>query len=84
MLACGAYFDGALNKAGKHRRFREIHVADRLAEIKLRRRFDAIVAAAQIGAVEIELEDFVLGEPRLDPQREEGLMDLAAGWCVPG
>ena len=41
------------------------------------RRFHAVVAAAQIGAVEIELQDFLLGNARLDPQRKESLVDFA-------
>ena len=58
--------------------FGEVDVAHRLAEIELRGGLDAIVAAAEIGAVEIELEDFLLAQPRLDPQGQEGLMHLAA------
>ena len=53
-------FRWRLEQAGQHRRFREIDVADGFAEIELRRRFHAVVAAAQIGAVEIELQDFLL------------------------
>ena len=56
-----------LEQAGEHRGFRQVHVARRLVEIILRRRVDAEGAAAHIGAVEIELEDFVLGQPRLEP-----------------
>ena len=48
-------------------RFGQVHVARRLAEIILRRRVDAEGAAAHIGAVEIELEDLVLGQARLQP-----------------
>ena len=71
-------FRRRLEQARQHRRFGQRDVAHRLAEIKLRSRLDAIVAAAKIGAVEIELEDFLLAQPRLDPQRQEGLMHLAA------
>src|SRR5690606_4705714 len=35
------------------------------------------IAAAHIGAVEIELENLVLGVVRLEPEREEGFLDLA-------
>ena len=38
---------------------------------------DAERAAAHIGAVEIEFEDFVLGEARLQPDREKGFLHLA-------
>ena len=43
----------------------------------MRRAVDAEGAAAHIGAVEIELEDLVLGQARLEPDREERLVDLA-------
>ena len=70
-------FGRSLEQAGKHRGFREIDVARRLVEIEMRRAVDAECAAAHIGAVEIELQDFVLGEPRLQPDREERFLDLA-------
>ena len=54
-------FARRLEQAGEHRRFRQRHVAHRLAEIVLRRAVDAESAAAEIGAVEIELENLVLG-----------------------
>ena len=38
---------------------------------------DAEGAAAHIGAVEIEFQNFVLGEPRLQPDRQKGFLDLA-------
>ncbi len=34
-------------------------------------------AAAHVGAVEVELEDLVLGQVRFEPEREERLLDLA-------
>ena len=34
-------------------------------------------AAAHIGAVEIELEDLVLGQVELEPERQERFLDLA-------
>ena len=43
----------------------------------MRRAVDAEGAAAHIGAVEIEFQDFVLGQPRLQPDREKRLVDLA-------
>jgi hypothetical protein len=66
-----------LEQAGEHCRFGERYVAHRFSEIIQRRGVDAEGAAAEIGTVEVELEDFVLGEPRLQPQREEGFVDLA-------
>ena len=49
-----------LDEAGEHRRFGELHLARGLAEIALRGRLDAVGAGAEIDAVEIELENFVL------------------------
>ena len=43
-------------------RFREVHVACGFVEIVLRSRIDAESTAPHVGAVEIELEDFVLGQ----------------------
>ena len=43
----------------------------------MRRAVDAEGAAAHIGAVEIEFQDLVLGEARLQPDREEGFLHLA-------
>ncbi len=70
-------FRRRLEQAGEHGRLREGHVLDRAAEIELRRRLDAERAAAHIGAVEIELEDLLLAQVRFQPEREEGLVDLA-------
>ena len=66
-----------LEQSREHRRLGEIDVARRLAEVEVRRRVDAEGAAAHIGAVEVELEDLVLGEARFEPQGEERLLDLA-------
>ena len=70
-------FCGRLEKASQHGGFRKRHIAHRFAEIELRRRFHPVIAATQIGAVEIELQDFLLRKARLDPQREESLVNLA-------
>ena len=70
-------FGRRLEQAGEHRGFREIDVARRFAEIELRRRVDAEGAAAHVGAVEIELQNLVLRQPRFEPQREERLLHLA-------
>ena len=43
----------------------------------MRRAVDAEGAAAEIGAVEVELENLVLGQPRLQPGGEERFVDLA-------
>ncbi len=66
-----------LEQSREHRRLGEIDLAGRFAEVEIRRRVDAEGAAAHIGAVEVELEDLVLGEARFEPQGEECLLDLA-------
>ena len=73
----GREFRRRLEQAGEHRGFGEIDVARRLVEIVMRRGVDAERAAAHIGAVEIKLEDLVLGQPRFQPHRQEGFLDLA-------
>ena len=76
-LMCGANLRRRLEQAGQHRALRQRDVLGRLVEIELRRGIDAERAAAEIGAVEIQLQNLVLGEPRLQPDREERLLDLA-------
>ncbi len=70
-------FRRRLEQAGQHRGFREVHVARGFVEVILRGRVDAEGAAAHVGAVEIKLQDLVLGEPRLQPHGEEGFLHLA-------
>ncbi|MEY9437865.1 hypothetical protein ABIF14_004956 [Bradyrhizobium elkanii] len=70
-------FGRRFEQAGEHRGLREVHVAHRLVEVEMCRAVDAEGAAAHIGTVEIELQDLVLGEPRLQPDREEGFLHLA-------
>jgi hypothetical protein len=66
-----------LEQPGEHGRFGERQVLDLLAEIVVRRRRDPVVAAAHVGAVEVELQDLVLGQVELEPDREKGFLDLA-------
>src|SRR6185295_981154 len=70
-------FRGRLDQTREERRFRERHVARGLAEVALRRRLDAVSAGAEIDAVEIEVEDLVLGIFPLEPYREDHLLQLA-------
>ena len=70
-------FRRRLEEPGEHRRFRHVDVADRLAEIILRSRFDAERAAAHVGAVEVELQDFPLRVAALEQEGEEQLLDLS-------
>ena len=70
-------FGRGLEQPGQHRGFRQSDVARRLVEVEMRGAIDAERAAAHIGAVEIEFQDLILGEPRLQPDREEGFLHLA-------
>ena len=76
-LTCGANLRGRLEQAGEQGRLGQVDLAHRLAEVELRGRLHAEGAAAEIGAVEIELEDLALGEARFEQEGEERLLDLA-------
>ena len=66
-----------LDEARQHRGFRDRDVPGGFAEIALRRGLDAIGAGTEIDAVEIELENFVLGVLALQPQRKLHFLQLA-------
>ena len=70
-------FGRRLEQPGQHGGFCQRHVARRLVEVEMRRAVDAEGTAAHISAVEIELEDLVLGQSRLEPDREERFLHLA-------
>ncbi len=70
-------FGRGLEQSRQHRGFREVDVARRLVEVEMRRAVDAEGAAAHIGAIKIEFQDFILAEPGLQPDREERLVHLA-------
>ena len=69
--------DGALSRPASIAASAQRHVPGRLAEVAPRRRVDAIGAGAEIDAVEVELEDLVLGKAELQPEREDHLLHLA-------
>ncbi len=77
-------FGRRLEQAGQHGRLREGHVLDRAAEIELGRRLDAECAAAHIGAVEIELQDLLLGQVGFEPEGQEGFIDFARDGALVG
>ncbi len=76
-LRFGASRDGDLTRPASIAASGDRHVLRRLAEIALRRGLDAIGAGAEIDAVEIELEDLVLGIFALQPEREFDFLQLA-------
>ena len=69
--------DRRLHQSRQYGRLREVHHLGALAEILLRRRLDAIGARAEIDAIEIELEDLILGIFALEPEREDRLLNFA-------
>ncbi|MFK4497445.1 hypothetical protein ABIF86_001736 [Bradyrhizobium japonicum] len=73
----GRVFGRRLEQAGEHRGFRQRHVARGFVEVEVGCAVDAKSAAAHIGAVEIQLENLVLGQAPFQPDREEGFVDLA-------
>ena len=70
-------FRRRLVKASDNCRFLQRQVAHGFAEIELRRGLYAVIARTQVGTVEIEFQDFVLAQMRLDPQGIESLVNLA-------
>jgi hypothetical protein len=67
----------SLGQAGEQRALLQGQLLGRLAEIAARAELDAPRAAAEIDRIEIELEDFRLGQRVLDPRRHDHLADLA-------
>ena len=66
------------DEAGEHGGLGEVHVADRLAEVRLGRGGDAVGPAPEVGAGEVAVEDVVLAQRLLDPAGQDGLPELAA------
>ena len=73
-----------LEQAREHCRFRQRHIANGLAEIEFRCGLNAEGAAAHVGAVEIEFENVVLAQPRLEPHRQKSLAHLAVNRALVG
>ncbi len=85
LVGAGAGFRGvgvrgvlrrSLEQAREDGGLRQVYIAHRFAEIELRRRLHAEIAAAQIRAVEIKLQDFPLCKMRLKPEGQVHLLDL--------
>ena len=67
-----------LQQSGEQRRFAERQLRRLLAEVAARRGFGAVEAVAEIDLVQIQLEDFVLGEVMLELRGEQQFLQLAA------
>ena len=73
-----------LDEAGDDRRLAEAQMIGAMTEEAPRGGIDPVGAAAEIDAVEIELEDLVLGELPLERERQDRFLDLAAEAAVVG
>ena len=71
--------DRVLRQAGQHGRFGQAQRRQRLAEVHLGRRAEAVRALPQVDLVHVQLEDLVLAQLALDLQRQQRLLDLALG-----
>ncbi len=76
-IAVRREFRRRLHQAGEHGGLGQGDVFRAMAEIFLRRRFDAIGAGAEIDAVEVELENLVFRIFVLQPDGEDRLLDFA-------
>jgi hypothetical protein len=68
----------ALHQPGQQRRLAQGKLRCGLAEVALGRGLDAVGPGAEIDPVQIELEDLLLGEARLQPDRQDQLLGLPA------
>ena len=69
--------DGALGSPASMADSASVSSVEPLAEIDLRRRGEAVGALPEVDLVDVELEDLVLGEARLDLEGEQHLVELA-------
>ncbi len=67
----------ALHEPGQQRRLGERQIGDTYMEVVLGGGTDAVVAVAEVGDVEVALEDLVLGEAVLQGDGVPGLLELA-------
>src|SRR6266446_1568800 len=66
------------NQAREQRSFGQIQLRRAFAEISLRSCFNAVTAGAEIDAVDVELENLLLGEIPLDAQSDHCFQQFAA------
>ncbi len=76
-VRCGGQRRGRLEQPGKHRGLRRAHLRRRDAEIALRRGLEPARACAEVGAVEVDGEDLLLGIGHLHRHREDHFLHLA-------
>ncbi len=66
-----------LGQAGQHRRLGHVDILQRLAEVNLRRLGEAVSALSQVDLVDVQLQNLVLGQARLDLEGEQRFVQLA-------
>ena len=83
-LEAGENFDGALSRPASMAASASVSVAGRLAEEALRGRLDAVGAAAEVDAIEIDLEDVALAQAHLQPQAPASAPRACGRSCARG
>jgi hypothetical protein len=73
----GVVGGGRLGQAGQHGCLGDADLVQRLAEIDLAGRCETVRAVAEEDLIHVDLEDLLLGQGRLDLQRQQDLVDLA-------
>ncbi len=74
---------GRLRQSGQHRRLGDRDILERLAEVDLRRRGEPVGPLAEEDLVDVQLEDLVLAEARLDLPGQQHFAELARDRLLP-
>ena len=77
-VVVGGVLRRVAHQPGEHRGLADGDVLDLLAEVRARRRGDAVRAVPEVDVVEVDLEDLGLRELALEAHREDQLLHLAA------
>ncbi len=68
---------GCLGQAGQHGGLGGTHFVQRLAEVNLGCRREAVGSLAKVDLIDVELEDLILGQRCFDLERQQRLVDLS-------
>ena len=66
-----------LGQAGQHRRLGHTDILQHLAVVNLRRCGETVGALSQVDLIDINLQNLVFGQARLDLEGEQGLVEFA-------
>ena len=83
-VAFGVIVVRPLGQGGEEGRLIRVQLAQRLAEIVVGRRCDAIGSVAEENLVEIQLHDLLFGQGRFQPVGQNGFLDLAVDAALIG